>query len=148
MKLQNLLLLSIFLCFTAVLHAQEMNEEKVSQAVQTSFDQAFAGAQDVQWVPMNNQYKVSFKTSDNLKAKGVFSATGKLVSYEKEIYSNNLPLAAVSYLRTEMPKYGITEATEFYSNGTVHYRMRVRGGENNEVKTLKFTEEGELIPSK
>jgi hypothetical protein len=92
----------------ADVYAYEVNEK-----VLKSFNEMFAGAQDVKWEEHKNYYTVSFVHS-GIRSKVNYDKNGYSIGSLRYYVPQNLPLNIYNSLRKEYSKkelYGVTEVT-------------------------------------
>ena len=151
MKLQNLLLFTAFLFAATAVNAQDMTaaqdmtDNKVPEAAVISFNQTFPDATQADWKTENNRFKVEFKTTNNFEGEGVFDSAGKLISSEKQVFANDVPIDVISKIRTDYPATIIVDVREIYENGANTYRLSLEENGTTNIKNLHFDPTGKIL---
>lgn len=130
MKKNLLALLVLFATmgiFTA--SAQVVDTASIPAVVKTNFHENHPNAQNVEWQKSDQNFQVRFSENNALNTT-IYSATGQIISSEKQISTEALPAAVATAISKDFPDYKIDGATEITADGAVTYRVVLSGDPN------------------
>lgn len=136
MKKQLMLIVVIALTGTACFAQKE--KAGIPEKVTTAFQKEFPGITP-KWEKEKAQYEANFK-KNNVEMSAVFDADGTLAETETIIATNELPSAALDYVKTHYKGATIKEAAKIADRkGVITYEAEVKG------KDLMFDAEGKFF---
>lgn len=118
--------------------SQNAKKTNVPAIVQTSFTTHFAGAK-AEWEEEDSNYEAEFE-KDGKEMSAVFDKTGALLETETEIPADQLPAAALAYIKQHHADAKVKEAAKITdAKGVVTYEAEVKG------KDLIFDASGNFV---
>ena len=136
---------SAFIVGITSVQAQDLSEANVPELVRNAFSQEFPETQQSEWELENGSYKVEFKTTDHAENEVWYDATGKQTRWERDIFAEELPTAAVSKIRTDYPRYIIEDLKAVVVDGKTTYELELEErGTGNDVD-LRFDDQGNIL---
>lgn len=148
MRFINLFFTSAFLVAITSVQAQDLSEANVPESVRSAFSQEFPETQQSEWELENGSYKVEFKTTDHAENEVWYDASGKQIRWERDIFVDELPTAAVSKIRADYPRYIMEDVKVVVVDGKKTYELELEErGTGNDVD-LRFDEEGNILDLK
>jgi hypothetical protein len=107
-------------------NAQQLNTDKVPTAVKTAFVQQYPGI-TAKWEKEEGLFEASFKLNGT-SVSVMYKANGTLTETETDIKVNELPAAALAYVKEHYKGKVIKEAAKITkADGTVNYETEVNG---------------------
>ena len=134
-----IVLAAIFLISAHSIQAQAIQDKDVPMLVKESCMKNFPAATDVKWMKKKKNYECNFKRMGKLMHCEM-EPTGKVVRTGEEIKESDLPVAVLTYLKTnfkDVPVKSVFRQT--YASGKVSYTLMVKG------KELYFDDKGTLM---
>jgi hypothetical protein len=96
-------------------------EENVTAVVLKSFNQEFAGAENVSWTTGRNSYKASF-VMNGQHVVAYYSFEGEMLGMTRNISSLDLPMSLQAGLKKDYKGYWISDLFEVSNQeGTTYY---------------------------
>jgi hypothetical protein len=147
--MRNLIIGLSLLFTTSIVSCQETKKEdkdqnKVPQAVQTSFKKKYPGENDPDWKQDDHGYWESHFKIDGEKYRADYNADGSWVETENDIKAENLPDAIKKVIEKEYSDREITEVerVESAKYGLFYDVEFKQKGKNEDVM---FREDGSII---
>lgn len=109
-----------------------LDVNKISVKVKSSFDNQFAGAENVTWSEKETYTKASFTLGEE-KVDAFFAADGELIAYSRKVEFKRLPLNAVQKIKKDYAGYTITESIEFDQDGEKNYYVSLTNGTKRQI---------------
>jgi hypothetical protein len=134
-----IVLAAILFISAHAIQAQVIKEKEVPAAVKESCMKNFAGATDVKWKKVGNDYACTFKKMGTpMHCK--MTKMGKVLETGEEIKESALPSSIMNYLNLHHKNQVVTSIFKVKTNeGKVMYQMEVQG------KEMTFDEKGKLM---
>ena len=129
-RVMYLLLTAALLTHTAC--GQNQSEEKIPEAVRTSFTTKFPEAKNVQWDRENDaSYEAEFK-SGKQEVSATFNTEGTWIETETIIKKSALPEAVQSALARDYSMYKVNEAAKIeMAQNEIRYEAEIEKGEES-----------------
>lgn len=100
-------------------------DAEIPSAVESAFVEKFPNVEDSHWEKEHGNYEAEFKV-DHMDYSIVFDQAGKIIEEEIEININELPEAALNYIKAHYKGKRITEASKISTSAqTVEYEAEV-----------------------
>ncbi|MXV38325.1 hypothetical protein GO491_06485 [Flavobacteriaceae bacterium Ap0902] len=125
MKNKILTIASLFVLGLGTSYAQEIAQNQVPDVIQTSFQQKFPKASDIEWEKEGNLYKVEFEIGWSQDYDAWYDARGNLVKYKAEVAEKDLPAAITNAIKSNYPVYKIDDADMYVENGKTVYKIEI-----------------------
>ncbi|MGO4877495.1 PepSY-like domain-containing protein [Pedobacter psychrotolerans] len=106
--------------------AQDIDSKNVPAAVKTAFAKAYPKATDVDWEKKGADYKVDFDLGKT-DHSATYAATGKIISFEKDIPNNQLPAAIAKSIKAKYPQGRIDDVDWISAGGKITYKVDIEG---------------------
>lgn len=121
-------------------HAHTANTDPRTEKV---FAQKFAGAENIKWTKLGQDYqKVSF-TLGGARAEAYFSSNGEFLGTVRNLFYNQLPLVVMQTIDSRFANAVIIEVKEINNNDGTGYRLIL---EHKEKKyNIKLNSLGDII---
>ncbi len=148
MKILNLFLTSAFILAVVSVHAQDLSENDVPNAVRSAFSQEFPETSQAEWEMEKGNYKVEFNTTNNFENEVWYDASGKFIRSERQVFANDLPMDVLSKIRTEYRDYSMDDVKEVVVNGKKSYKLELSARKSDKEIKLHFDEQGNILKSK
>ena len=117
--------------------------DKVSKAVQTSFQKGFSGAINVTWEVTDDFYFASFDLNGK-KVDAAYNENGELLGYSKKLQLSEIPLNVLQSLKKDFADYTIgNSVTEINYEGQTFYYAAAVGA--TKILKLKCFSDGEIF---
>lgn len=124
--------------FTTAVIAQ--GHIKVPEVVKQAFAQKFPDAKNVTWERENGNYEANWGGKSGEDNSVLYTPAGKFLEAGKAIDVNQLPSAAISYVKSHYKGAAITEAMQVTkANGKLTFEAEVHG------KDIAFDEHGNYL---
>ncbi|MFT3674299.1 MAG: PepSY-like domain-containing protein [Chitinophagaceae bacterium] len=108
-------------------------------SVKTAFEKKFSGASKVKWEKEDNDYEVNF-VFQKKEMSAVFDNQGTWKETEEEIKVTELPVAAMTYIKSQYKGAKIKEAAKITkAGGGINYEAEIN------KKDVLFDEQGRFI---
>jgi hypothetical protein len=107
-------------------NAQDIDKKNVPAAVKAAFSKAYPKARDVDWKVEGSNYKADFDLAKT-DHKAVYTATGKTISFEKDIPVTQLPSVIVKNIKTKYPQGRIDDVDWINTGGKITYKIDIEG---------------------
>lgn len=103
-------------------------EERVNLVVLKSFQQEFAGAQDVQWTSAGSNFKAAF-VFNNQHVFAFFTAAGELMGVTRNMTSLELPVTLQASLKKDYSQFWISNLFEISNAEGTHYYITLESAD-------------------
>lgn len=114
-------------------------EENVNAVVLKSFNQEFAGAENVSWTSGRNSYKAAFVLNGQ-HVVAYYSFQGDLLGMTRNITSLDLPMSLQSSLKKNYKGYWISDLFEVSNqDGTAYYITLEKADETLVLEAADFS---------
>jgi hypothetical protein len=124
--------------FTTTLFAQ--SHINVPKVVKDAFAKKFPESKNVTWESEKGNYEANWGGKSGEDNSVLYAPSGKFLEAGKAIAVNQLPAAAVTYIKSHFKSASITEAMQVTdANGKVTYEAEVHG------KDIVFDEHGNFV---
>lgn len=107
-------------------NAQDIDKKNVPVVVRSAFSKAYPKARDVDWKMEGSNYKVDFEIA-KADHKATYTATGKTISFEKDIPNAQLPASIAKSIKTKYPQGRIDDVDWINTGGKVTYKIDIEG---------------------
>jgi len=107
-------------------NAQDIDKKNVPAVVRSAFSKAYPKARDVDWKMEGSNYKVGFEIA-KADHKATYTATGKTISFEKDIPNTQLPASIAKSIKTKYPQGRIDDVDWINTGGKVTYKIDIEG---------------------
>lgn len=141
--MKNLKITVLALCTTALLSAQDLSKDQIPENIQSTFQQNFTNAKDVDWEKSGNDYKVEFEI-DNKDHDIWYYKNGMVIKFKKEISENEIPQEVVSTITDKYPDYKIDSAEVEEQDNQKIYKIEIDKGWNKE-RELVIDATGKIV---
>lgn len=134
-----LLFATLLIAGTAV--AQDIPASRVPAAVSKAFKTKFPKATAPDWEKKGADYEVEFNVS-MADHKAIYSETGKLLRYKRDIRNADLPAAVKRTIETDYKGFRIDDADRLEIGGVTYYQVELDGKPSDQK--LVFTKDGKV----
>jgi len=107
-------------------YAQAIDKSKVPAAVKNAFIKAYPKATDVDWEMKGGNYEADFDLQ-KVDHKATYTSGGKVVSFEKDIPNNQLPVLIAKSIKAKYPKGRIDDVDWINTGGKISYKIDIEG---------------------
>lgn len=161
MNIKRMIIAGLFAAFATGVYAQEdmtqgeemqkghnqgeykfNSDEDTPQAVQESFNQEFASAEDVEWEEREGGYEAEFEEY-NTEKTARFTESGMLEHVRTEIDKKELPDAVMESLNNDFGDYRIKGTYMLEQDNGTFYKVKVK--KDGKTEKLIFDDTGSLI---
>ncbi|WP_123864802.1 hypothetical protein [Chitinophaga barathri] len=132
----------LILLAAIVLTAATSFGRDISRKVQVAFAQEFAGAANVNWYEVDNNYMAKF-TLNARKITAHFDKDGNLIATSRLISDVELPYDVITRLIRKYPDQKINNIVEYVVDGNTFYSIVLEG--ETHWTTLKSNTSGDII---
>ncbi len=127
MKYMSVFIIAIACQFN--LNAQKITESAVPTAVKTSYTQMFNNIPVTGWELENGNYEASYMQG-GVSSAVLYASDGKLIQLEYAIGLGDMPEAALTYMRTNVPDKKLGDMTRIKTvTGSISYEIETSGGD-------------------
>jgi hypothetical protein len=110
-------------------------DEIINRAALKSFEQTFAGAQEVSWTVHKEGYKVSFQVAGQY-ASAYYDEAGNLALVARNISTTQLPMVLLAGIKKELDNKWVSELIEVSNDsGTQYYITLEDAGQKLSLKS-------------
>lgn len=102
--------------------------EEVNENILRSFNNEFAGAQDVNWEPGKTISKVTFRLNGQVMF-AYYRESGDQVAVTRNIISTQLPITLLADLKRNYQEYWITDLFEISSDDNSNYYITLQSAD-------------------
>lgn len=141
--MKNLKIAALALFATAAVSAQDMATNQIPANLNSSFQQAYPNATDIEWEMDGMNYKVEFEL-DKMDNEIWYSKEGKVVKSEMEVTENDLPSAVSSAIKEKYSDYSVDEVEVTEMDGKKTYEVELEKWFSDDVK-LVIAEDGTIL---
>ena len=110
----------------AASQAQDIDSKNVPVAVKTTFSKAYPKATNVDWEMKGADYKVDFDLGKT-DHSAIYAASGKNISFEKDIPNNQLPATIAKSIKVKYPKGRVDDVDWINTGGKITYKVDIEG---------------------
>ncbi|MBO9152252.1 hypothetical protein ACFOTA_08545 [Chitinophaga sp. GCM10012297] len=135
--MKKLLLLAAIVLTAAASFGRDVHNRKV----QFAFDRAFAGANNVSWYELSDNYMAKF-TLNSRKITAHFDRAGNLLATSRIISDAELPTQVINKLIRKYPNQKIHTIVEYAVEGSTYYALTIESGTH--WTTLRADSFGEI----
>lgn len=114
-----------------------LDVNKISVKVKSSFENQFAGAENVTWSEKDTYTKASFTLVDE-NVEAFFAADGELIAYSRKVEFKRLPLNAVQKIKKEYAGFTIAETIEFDQDGEKNFYVSLTNGTKKQILAVSL----------
>ena len=114
-----------------------LDVSKISVKVKSSFENQFAGAENVTWSEKDTYTKATFTLAEE-NVEAFFAADGELIAYSRKVEFKRLPLNAVQKIKKEYAGYTVTESIEFDQDGEKGYYVSLTNGTKKQILAVSL----------
>ena len=106
--------------------AQDIDQKDVPSVIKSAFNKAYPKATDVDWEKKGANYEVDFNLG-KVDHKATYAASGKTVSFEKDIPNAQLPAVIAKNIKAKYPKGRIDDVDWINTAGKITYKIDIEG---------------------
>jgi uncharacterized membrane protein YkoI len=106
--------------------AQDIDQKNVPSVVKSAFSKDYPKATDIDWEKKGANYEVDFNLG-KVDHKATYAASGKTVSFEKDIPNAQLPAVIAKNIKAKYPKGRIDDVDWINTAGKITYKIDIEG---------------------